>query len=138
MKQYTIVADDRVGLVADISYILGKAKVNIEAISVSVLGGKAVIILSVKDSKAKELLEKNEYQVLEQDLVVVKLKDEPGVLAQVSKRLSDAQVSINSIVQIARGRGSAVMALEVDKPKKAQAALADVLVSEPLDSGVVE
>ncbi|MCX6773186.1 MAG: ACT domain-containing protein [Candidatus Micrarchaeota archaeon] len=51
MKQITIVADDKVGLLADISYILGKARVNIDAISVEVHGGKAIISLTFKDDK---------------------------------------------------------------------------------------
>ena len=50
MKSLTIVADDRVGLLSDISYVLGKSKINIESISVDVIGNKAVIVLTIKNS----------------------------------------------------------------------------------------
>jgi len=48
MKDITIIAPDKVGLLADISYILGKARVNIESIAVTSVGGKAVITVLVK------------------------------------------------------------------------------------------
>ena len=51
MKSVTIVSDDRVGLLADISYVLGKSNVNIEGLSVDVVGGKAIISIEVKDQK---------------------------------------------------------------------------------------
>ena len=66
MKQITIVAEDKVGLIADISYILGKAKINIETIMVEVYGGKAVINLTVKDEiKAAKLYD---HTVINQNL----------------------------------------------------------------------
>jgi len=49
IKQITVVAEDKVGLLADISYILGKAKINIESLSVEVQGNKCLIDISVKD-----------------------------------------------------------------------------------------
>jgi len=54
MHSITIVADDRVGLLADISYILGTTHINIESISVSAIGGKAVITLLVKNPEKAE------------------------------------------------------------------------------------
>ncbi len=35
MKQITILVDDKVGVLADVSYLLGRSKVNIEAIAVA-------------------------------------------------------------------------------------------------------
>ena len=129
MKQITIVAEDKVGLIADISYILGKARINIETIMVEVYGGKAVINLSVKDeAKAARLLSANNYQVLESELLTFKVKDEPGKLAEVSKMLREAQVNTENLYQITRGNGFAINAIKVDKPKKARKLLAQYLV----------
>jgi hypothetical protein len=129
MKQITIVADDRVGLLADISYILGKAKINIEAIMVEVYGGKAIINLSVKDeAKATRLLSANNYQVLESELLVFKVKDEPGQLAEVAKKLREANINTENIYQITKGNGYSVNAIKVDKPKKAAKLLAQYIV----------
>ena len=82
MKQITIVADDKVGVLADISYILGKAKINIESLTAEVHGGKAMINISVKDEKkASQLLNANNYKVIRSEILIVKVKDEPGELS---------------------------------------------------------
>ena len=47
-EEIVITTRNKVGLLADISYLLGHAKVNIEAISVSVAGGKAFINIGVR------------------------------------------------------------------------------------------
>ena len=60
MKQMTLIAKDEVGVLADISYILGKARINIESITVASVEAKAIITMFVKDEKrAKELLRAN-------------------------------------------------------------------------------
>ncbi|MCX8198369.1 MAG: hypothetical protein N3F07_04255 [Candidatus Micrarchaeota archaeon] len=129
MKQLTIVVDDKVGVIADISYILGKAKINIEAISAEVYGGKGIINLMVKDEqKAAKLLSANGYKVLESELIIVKLKDEPGRLSEVSALLKDAGINISNLYLLARGNGVSIDAISVDKPKKARKVLAEYLV----------
>ncbi|MCX8195106.1 MAG: ACT domain-containing protein [Candidatus Micrarchaeota archaeon] len=129
MKQLTIVADDKVGLLADISYILGKARINIEALSTEVHGGKAVINISVKDDKkAIRLLEANNYKVLQSEVIIIKLKDEPGELAKVSEMLRSGGVKTNSVYLLARGDGISLDVLTVDKPKKAKELLKAYIV----------
>jgi hypothetical protein len=129
MKTISIVADDRVGLLADVSYILGKSKVNIESISVDVVGGKAVIVLTVKDAKvAKEILERNNYKVNEENTLVLKLPDVPGELSRITGLMAENHVDIKNVHIISRDGKSTVLVLMVDKPKKAETLLADVLV----------
>jgi hypothetical protein len=129
MKQMTIITEDRVGVIADISYILGKAKINIEAISAEVYGGKGVINLMVKDEeKATQLLTANGYKVLESELLVIKLKDEPGELSKVTSLLKKAKVNIKNLYLLAKGEGIVIDALSVDKPKKAKKLLKDYLL----------
>ena len=77
MKSVTVVAEDRVGLLADISYILGKSSINIDALSVDVVGKKAIIALTVKDPKhAGSVLEKNGFGIAEMDSIVIKLPND--------------------------------------------------------------
>jgi hypothetical protein len=129
MKQMTIITEDKVGVIADISYILGKAKINIEAISAEVYGGKGVINLMVKDEeKATKLLTANGYKVLESELLVIKLKDEPGELSKVTSLLKKAKVNIKNLYILAKGEGIVIDALSVDKPKKAKKLLKDYLL----------
>ncbi|HIH18373.1 TPA: ACT domain-containing protein [Candidatus Micrarchaeota archaeon] len=129
MRQITIVADDKVGVLADISFILGKAKINIESLSAEVQGGKAMINISVKDEKkATRLLSANNYKVLQSEILIVKVKDEPGELSKISKILSEGGVNIESLYLLARSSGFTLDAINVDKPKKAALLLKGYLV----------
>jgi len=129
MKQITVVVADKVGVLAELSYLLGKARVNIEAISAEVQGGKSVINLVVSDEKKAEMiLKSNGYHVLSGEMIVVKVKDAPGALSDISKKLQKAKVNIESIYLLTRGEGYSLDALMVDKPKKAKKVLAEYLV----------
>ena len=129
MKQITVVVADKVGVLAELSYLLGKARVNIEAISAEVQGGKSVINLVVSDEKKAEMiLKSNGYHVLAGEMLVVKVKDAPGALSEISKKLQKAKINIESIYLLTRGEGYSLDAIMVDKPKKAKKVLEEYLV----------
>ena len=128
MKQVTVVAQDKVGVIADISFILGSAKINIESILAVSSDGKAIITLLLKDGeKAVRLLKSNGYHVLESEVFLIRLKDEPGALSRVSSLLGEKKVNIASLYVVARDRGYSIVALKVDKPRKAKRLLAPCL-----------
>lgn len=125
MKQLTVITDDTVGRLADISYVLGRSKINIESISVGIVGGKALIYLTLKDdARAKQLLEASGYQVAASDVFLVKLPDTPGALADLTKQMADAGINIENVHIVAKGEGYVVDSFRVDKPAKAQKILA--------------
>ncbi len=130
MKTITIVADDRIGLLADISYILGKAKLNIESIGVEVVAGKAVVSLGVLDAdKAKDVLTQNSYDVKEANVIVVKLTDEPGQFNTITSMLAKEGVDISKVHMLSRDGKVTVIGLTVDKQKKAEKLLEKYLIS---------
>ena len=130
MKTLTIIADDRVGLLADISYILGKAKINIENISVDVLGGKAIITLAVADrERAKSVLEAANYKVSDVESIVIKLPDKPGELSRITNVLAKDGINITNVHMITKDGKNTVIALIVDKPRKAEVLLKDFLLA---------
>ena len=129
MKQITILVDDKVGVIADLSYLLGKTKVNIESLSAEVQGGKGVINLVVSDeAKATQVLKANNYTVLSNYIIVIRVKDEPGALSEISGKLQKANISIKSLYLISRGEGYALDTLTVDKPALAKKILAEYIV----------
>jgi hypothetical protein len=131
MKQINLVVEDKPGILSDLSFILGKARINIESIYVGVVGGKAVINLTVKDDKkALELLHANGYQPLEFDVLLLKLKDEPGELSKVSKLMAENGINIEAIHVLCKGEGFVVDALKVDKIAKAEKLLKPYLKME--------
>ncbi len=131
MKSITIVADDKVGLLADISYILGKAKVNIDALSVDVVAQKAVVMLTVPDSdKARQVLEASGYKVTEANMVVVKLPDQPGELSRITAALAKQGINIENVQTLSRDGKATVLGVLVDKPKKANEILKPYLLNK--------
>ncbi|MGB9718993.1 MAG: ACT domain-containing protein [Candidatus Anstonellales archaeon] len=120
MQTITIVAEDRVGLLSDISYILGKEKMNIESIATSTVGNTAVLLITVKDAKkASSILKKNGFNVLTEEAFVVQLEDKPGELHKVAKMLADNKINIKNVFVITKGGGKAILSVIVDRPRKA-------------------
>ncbi len=124
MKTITIVEEDRVGLLMDISYILGKEKINIESITANSVGGKAIITLTVRDGNgAKKTLLKNGFHIIEEDMLMVSLKDRPGELATLAKLLKDNNINLQNLYMVSKDSKNTIIAIKPDKPKKA----ADIL-----------
>ena len=131
MKQITIVVDDKVGLLADISYLLGRSHINIEGISVAMVGGKSIVTLTVKDSsRAIEVLAANGYRCLEADSLVAKLDNKAGELAKMSRLLADNKVNIENVTMLSQDEHFSVYSLRVDKPGRAEKVLAPYLSAE--------
>jgi len=131
MKYITIVAEDKVGLLADISYILGKSKVNIDSINVDVVAKKAVIVLTVADSaKARSVLEASGYKVAESNMVVIRLPDQPGELSKITGLLAKQGINIENVLTLTRDGKETVLAVAVDKPKRASELLKEYLLNK--------
>lgn len=130
MKAVTIVADDKVGLLADISYILGKAKINIESINADLVGGKAIIGLTISDEqRGKSVLEASGYKVSELNSVILKLKDNPGELNKITAMLSKEGINIESVHMLSKDKDNTVLSMVVDKPKRTISLLRDCVLN---------
>lgn len=131
MKVLTIIEEDRLGLLLDISYILGKENINIENLTASTVGGKAMIAIQVADEyKAISVLKKNNFNVLEQDRIALKLQDKPGELAKVTKLLTANKIALTNLYILSKAEGFAIVALSVDNPIKARKILKEFLIEE--------
>ena len=130
MKTITIVADDKVGLLADISYVLAKSKINIESVNVEVVGGKAIIAIGVADVlKGKGVVEAAGYKVEEPNTIVIKIKDAPGEFESLARMVQKEGTKIQSSKVLSKDGRIAVMSLTVDKPKKAVSVLSSYLIT---------
>lgn len=130
MKSITIIADDKVGLLADISYILAKSRVNIDTINVEVVGGKAIISLGLSDAaKGKQVVEASGYKVEDPDAVVIKLPDKPGELNRITTLLTKEGVNVKNVHTLSKDGRTTVLSVMVDKPKKASLILQPHLIT---------
>ncbi len=130
MKTLTVVADDKVGLLADISYILAKSRINIESVNVDVVAGKAIISLGVADAiRGKQVVEAAGYKVEEANSIVIKLPDNPGELSNVTGILSKDGINVQSVHTLSKDGKTTIIALLVDKPRRATTLLGKYLVT---------
>ena len=132
MKAVTIVSEDRVGLLADISYVLGKSSVNIDGLSVDVLGGKAVIGLEVRDpKKAHDILERNGFKTTPPESIVIKVANHSMV--KITEMLETEKVNVLNLLMLSQDKSDGVFALNVDKPRKAHKMLAPFMLGNVPD-----
>lgn len=94
-KQLSVFLPNRPGLLAQICGVLSGAGVNVLALSVHDTIDNAVVRLVLDDPmKGILLLENENFFVTEQDVVLLAVNNEPGVLARIAQRLSRADINI--------------------------------------------
>jgi hypothetical protein len=120
-KQLAIFLDNRPGTLARVCDTLGKAGVNIYAITTSDTVDHSVIRMVVSDyQKALHLFEEHNTLVVEDDVVMVEGDNKPGSLARIAHKLANAKVNIEycySATSPNAKRG--LMILRVANPQKA-------------------
>jgi len=130
MKSLTVVSEDKVGLLADISFILAKSNINIESLDFDVVGKKALVTLTVGDAElAKNALNSSGYEVADDNCLMIKLSDKPGEFNKVASMLAHEGINIEKVHLITREGRRAILSLIVDKPENAARILDDYLAT---------
>jgi len=130
MKDLKVTLENRPGTLADLSEVLGRAGVNIEGIcgfAREVKGGEdrdfvthIAHILVDDSSPAKKALKAAGIRVEdEREALVIDVRDRPGELAMVTRRISDAGINIEYFFTATRTR----MVLGVSDPEIARTLL---------------
>lgn len=131
MKQITVITPNRPGLMADISGALASAGINIENLDAETFADRAVIILSVDryDAAMQLLQTMPEVKAVSEDAILLRLRNMPGALAQISKRFKDANINIRSMRFIEKNDEFALVAISADRTQEALRLVKDVLVA---------
>ncbi len=128
MPTIVVIADERPGLLSDVSYILGKEGIRMESVGIEVAGGKAAISMDVRDThKAKKVLAKNGFETVNKG-VVLKLPDYFTKIDDIRKTLEEEKIFLREWTLISGGDDKGIVALDVDKPRKALRLLCDFLI----------
>lgn len=116
MKEITIFAKDRVGLLADITEMIGKSGINIEFLSGEAVAGIAVIHVTFSDELAAvSLLEKAGFTVISSEILVLRIPNKPGEIGEISRMLSKEGISIQNIYFMGEKEKHGFFAVKVDK-----------------------
>lgn len=130
MKQITILSENKTDLIADITQFLAEKRINIESVTGRNFGKNSVVTITVQDyqSALNKLQECERFQVICEDAIIVKVTDELGALAKLTRRFSDAGVQINSIRFVERHEGYALVAISTGRTDQALNLVNDILV----------
>jgi len=131
MKTLTIVQKNHPGLLAEIATVMEAANIPLEDFSGQVVGDTAVISLTVKPfEEAFRLLSGEGYRIVTSDHLLIRLEAHPGALAELSRRLAEAQVDVRAMHIVNKDEKAGIVALETADYERARAVLQNILVLE--------
>jgi len=127
VKQLSIFLKNRPGTLADVCQHLQEEGVNIIGFCVSDTVDHAVVRMVVDEPmRAVHLLGNAGVLVVENEVLVIDLKNEPGQLARLGRKLSDVGVNIDyAYGGLARDAASGVLYVRVSDARKAYEVLGE-------------
>ena len=131
-KKLTIVLLKIEGALARLTTILADADINITDMDAAELDDIGVAHVTVADAdfeKTHELLRDSGHQVMPQQVLLVKIEDKPGGLAQLAVKLADAHVNVRSMRIVRREDGYCLAALVAEPSDVAKSVLVNELVA---------
>jgi len=131
IKQISIFLENRGGRLAEVTDVLGRADINIRALSLADTSDFGILRLIVDrpDDAVKALKEKG-FTVRETNVVAVEVPDKPGGLAGVLKKLRDFGISIEYMYAfVEKATDKAVLVFRFDEVQKALKTLEDTGVT---------
>ena len=115
ITRIVVMANNQVGVIADITAVLANAGINLESIDTESSGEQGAVILTTDNSdRALYVLNQAGYKAVGDEVLVLRLRDEPGSLAQIAEKLKQAGVNIQSMHILNRHGGYAMIALTTD------------------------
>lgn len=119
--QLALFLDNKPGTLARVCEALAEAKINIYAVTISDTVDHAVVRMIVSDPrKALDIFEERGTLVVESDVVLVHGDNKTGSLANIARKLSDADINIEYAYCATSPKSkSGLLILRVDNPKKA-------------------
>lgn len=125
VKQLTLTALSKPGVLARICGVLSDAGVNLVAICAADGDGRSKLRMVVSDpARAKQALAAAKIRCGEEAALLLTLDDKPGSLGRVAARLAAAKINIRCTYATTGGGGTAQVVLVVPNPDKAERALA--------------
>ena len=130
MKQISIIAPNRFGIIAEITEALADASINIESVDAELVGDNVVVVLDVDqyDLALQSLRQFSDMRIVTEDAILVKIKNQPGALAIIARRFTDSGIDLRSIRLIERDEDCCLVAISTDRTEAALALVVDVLV----------
>ena len=129
MKSIKLITEDKPGAMADVVDLLAEQNINIQKIEGEVVDRFAVFELVVdRLDDAMHLFHQHGMRAVSDDLITIRIPDQPGALARVTRELKDAKLSLRGISTLQRQDGYCFVALSTDDDAVARELLKGVLL----------
>ena len=130
MKEITIIVPpDRPGTVADIAEKLATHGVNIEQMAVTDDHLRGVVRLEASPyDVALRVLAEAGYNAASEEVIIIRIKDEPGAIAKIAARFREPQINISAMRFAQREGGWAIVMLSTNDNAGARTLLSDCLI----------
>lgn len=130
MQRITVVAPNRPGVLAEVTEVLANKEISIASIVADTVGSQGVIHLDLEAADtAIAALTAAGFQAVTQDVLLARIKDRPGAVAELSRRLLEARLDIRGLNMVQRGDGWAVVAISTNDNEAARGVLAGEAIS---------
>jgi len=121
MRQFNIIAKNKVGCLADIIELVAKENINLKSIITEGEEGHAKIkIITDNEDITRKLLKQNNINFHEHEIVPARILDKPGELAKLSRAISNLNIDIKSVHLLDRDKGTVHIAFRVNDLEKAK------------------
>jgi hypothetical protein len=125
LQRITVIVQNRAGLLAEIAELLASKGLSITSIVADSVGTQGVLHLGLERvDEALAVLASAGYNAVSEDVLLARIEDRPGALAQLSRRLMEAQLDIRGLNMIQRNDGWAVVAVATSDNTRAREVLA--------------
>jgi hypothetical protein len=126
IKQISVFLENRSGRLWELTDTLGKAGVNMRALSIGEAADFGVVRMIVNDpDAAQKMLTEAGFTVAETEVLAVEIPDVPGGLASVLGALKDAGINIEyAYAFVARSGEKAIVSMRVEDAAAGEKALA--------------
>ena len=130
MKTITVTTKNYTGLVADIAELLAKEGVNLSRIHAEQFGTDAFVRLKTDQvSLSLQVLNDAGFLAVSEDSLLVRVVDEPGALAKITRTLAERGVDIRGVNMVHVDQGYNVVAITSTNNEKAREILRKVLIT---------
>ena len=121
MRQFEVRIDNRIGALAEVCEVLSGRGINIKAIATELVEDKGVIkFITSEETVTRYVLKDAGFDFSEYEIIPMRLKDEPGELARLSRGLANLNIDIQSIFLLNRENGATEIAFKVNDLKEAK------------------
>jgi len=122
IKQLSVFVENKQGTLVDILELLGKASIDLRALSIADTSDFGILRIIVdKSEEAHAALQKEGYIVRVTDVLGLSVPDTPGSLAKILRALSDGGINVEyTYAFVSHNKGKAYVVLRVENNEEAK------------------